>query len=126
MTPRQLTMLLALASTSVAYLLYFRLLRELGATGGMTVIYVVPVFGVLWAALFLGEAIHLSTVAGGAVILVSVWLITRTPKPPNTRSLAARTKQLQSPGVTPGGTGPTARMAVSKTAGWGSIPWSPA
>ena len=24
------------------------------------------------------------------------------------------------------GTGPTARMAVSKTAGWGSIPWSPA
>jgi deazaflavin-dependent oxidoreductase (nitroreductase family) len=28
--------------------------------------------------------------------------------------------------ATPGGTGPTARMAVSKTAGWGSIPWSPA
>ena len=26
----------------------------------------------------------------------------------------------------PRGTGPTARMAVSKTAGWGSIPWSPA
>ena len=70
---------LALASTSVAYLLYFRLLAELGATGGMTVIYVVPVFGVLWGALFLDEAIHLSTVAGGAVILFSVWLITRRP-----------------------------------------------
>ena len=27
----------------------------------MTVIYVVPVFGVLWGALFLGEAIHVST-----------------------------------------------------------------
>ena len=26
----------------------------------------------------------------------------------------------------PGGTGPMVRMAVSKTAGWGSIPWSPA
>ena len=70
---------LALASTSVGYLLYFRLLAELGATGGMTVIYVVPVFGVLWGALFLDEAIHLSTVAGGAVILFSVWLITRRP-----------------------------------------------
>jgi drug/metabolite transporter (DMT)-like permease len=73
---------LALASTGVAYLLYFRLLAELGATGGMTVIFVVPVFGVLWGALFLDEAIHLATVAGGAVILVSVWLITRAPAPP--------------------------------------------
>src|SRR5215218_3799205 len=70
---------LALASTGVAYLLYFRLLAELGATGGMTVIFVVPVFGVLWGALFLDEAIHLSTVIGGAVILLSVWLITRGP-----------------------------------------------
>jgi drug/metabolite transporter (DMT)-like permease len=73
---------LALASTGVAYLLYFRLLAELGATGGMTVIFVVPVFGVLWAALFLGETIHLATIAGGAVILASVWLITRNPAAP--------------------------------------------
>ena len=72
---------LALGSTGIAHLLYFRLIAELGATGGMTVIFVVPVFGVLWGALFLDEAIHLSTVLGGAVILVSVWLITRTPPP---------------------------------------------
>jgi drug/metabolite transporter (DMT)-like permease len=72
---------LALASTGVAYLLYFRLLGELGATGGMTVIFVVPVFGVLWAALFLGETIHLATVLGGIVILASVFLITRFPAP---------------------------------------------
>jgi drug/metabolite transporter (DMT)-like permease len=71
---------LALASTGVAYLLYFRLLAELGPTGGMTVIFVVPVFGVLWGALFLGEAIHLSTLAGGAVILFSVYLITRAAR----------------------------------------------
>jgi drug/metabolite transporter (DMT)-like permease len=70
---------LALGSTGVAYLIYFRLLAELGATGGMTVIFVVPVFGVLWGALFLGETIHLSTIAGGAVILFSVFLITRAP-----------------------------------------------
>ncbi len=70
---------LALGSTGIAYLLYFRLLAELGATGGMTVIFVVPVFGVLWGALFLDEAIHLATVLGGGVILLSVWLITRAP-----------------------------------------------
>jgi drug/metabolite transporter (DMT)-like permease len=80
---------LALASTGVAYLLYFRLLAELGATGGMTVIFVVPVFGVFWGALFLDEAIHLGTVAGGAVILVSVWLITRAPARPPVRAATA-------------------------------------
>jgi drug/metabolite transporter (DMT)-like permease len=72
---------LALASTGIAYLLYFRLIAELGATGGMTVIFVVPVFGVLWGALFLDETIHVATIAGGAVILASVWLITRNPAP---------------------------------------------
>src|SRR5918999_2175508 len=72
---------LALGSTGIAYLLYFRLLRELGAAGGMTAIFVVPVFGVLWGALFLDERIHLGTVIGGAVILLSVWLITRAPAP---------------------------------------------
>jgi drug/metabolite transporter (DMT)-like permease len=82
---------LALGSTAIAYLLYFRLLAELGATGGMTVIYVVPVFGVIWGALFLDEQIHLSTVVGGAVILFSVWLITRTPgsRAPREAELAA-------------------------------------
>jgi drug/metabolite transporter (DMT)-like permease len=74
---------LALGSTGVAYLLYFRLLAELGPTGGMTVIFVVPVFGVLWGALFLDETIHLATILGGAVILVSVWLITRAPGGPS-------------------------------------------
>jgi drug/metabolite transporter (DMT)-like permease len=48
----------------------------------MTVIFVVPVFGVLWGALFLDETIHLSTILGGAVILLSVWLITRSPGAP--------------------------------------------
>jgi drug/metabolite transporter (DMT)-like permease len=79
---------LALGSTGIAYLIYFRLLAELGATGGMTVIFVVPVFGVLWGALFLDEAIHLSTVVGGAVILLSVFLIVRSPAPPVARPAA--------------------------------------
>ena len=47
----------------------------------MTVIFVVPVFGVLWGALFLGETIDLATVLGGMVILASVFLITRFPAP---------------------------------------------
>ena len=58
----------------------------------MTVIFVVPVFGVLWGTLFLDEAIHVSTVLGGAVILLSVWLITRARRAarPGARAGAAR------------------------------------
>src|SRR3954452_23761174 len=69
---------LAVACTSVAYLLYFRLVVEVGPTSTLTVTYLVPVFGVLWAALFLGERITAGTLAGGALILASVALVTGT------------------------------------------------
>ena len=117
------------ARPGIAYLLYFRLLAELGATGGMTVIFVVPVFGVLWGALFLDEAIHLATVLGGAVILLSVWLITRTPvrAEPRARPFGTvRHRARIGRPASPGGLVQRFRMAVSKTAGRGSIPWSPA
>ena len=69
-------MALALASTSLAYLIYFRLIAELGAPSALTVTFLVPVFGVLWGALFLGEDLHLGTLLGGTVILLSVGLAT--------------------------------------------------
>jgi drug/metabolite transporter (DMT)-like permease len=71
---------LALASTSLAYLIYFRLIAELGATGALTVTFLVPVFGVLWGALFLGEALHLGTLVGGAVVLASIVVVAGRPE----------------------------------------------
>ena len=118
---------LAVASTSLAYLLYFRLIAELGPTGGMTVIFIVPVFGVLWGALFLGEAVHLSTVAGGAVILASVWLITRRrPRPRRGARAAASARGSPRMNRRLRGIGVIGNTAVSKTATRGSIPRSPA
>ena len=69
---------LAVACTSLAYLLYFRLVSEVGPTSALTVTYLVPVFGVLWAAVFLGESVTVGTLAGGALILASVALVTGT------------------------------------------------
>jgi drug/metabolite transporter (DMT)-like permease len=69
---------LAVACTSVAYLIYFRLVAEVGPTSTLTVTYLVPVFGVLWAAIFLGEHVTAGTLAGGALILASVALVTGT------------------------------------------------
>jgi drug/metabolite transporter (DMT)-like permease len=67
---------LAVLCTALAYLLYFRLVAEVGPTSTLTVTFLVPVFGVLWAALFLGEHVTVGTLAGGVLILLSVSLVT--------------------------------------------------
>ncbi len=51
---------LGLVCGAVGYVLYFRLIADIGATGALTVTYLIPLFGVLWGALFLGEALTLA------------------------------------------------------------------
>ncbi len=68
---------LALLCSGVAYLLYFRLIADIGMTRALTVTYLVPVFGVLWGWLFLGEAVSAVALAGGALILAGVVFVTR-------------------------------------------------
>jgi drug/metabolite transporter (DMT)-like permease len=72
---------LAVASTSLAFLIYFRLLAEIGPTSTLTVTFLVPVFGVLWATLFLGEQITVGTLGGAALILASVAFVTGSRLP---------------------------------------------
>ncbi len=67
---------LAVGASGVGYLIYFRLIAEVGATSAMTVTYLVPVFGVLWAALFRGDEITWGMLAGAAVVLAGVALVT--------------------------------------------------
>jgi drug/metabolite transporter (DMT)-like permease len=66
---------LALVCTSLAYLIFFRLMNNVGPLKTLSVTFLVPVFGVLWGALFLGEQVHLNTVIGLAVILASITLV---------------------------------------------------
>ena len=37
--------------------------------------YLIPVFGVLWGALFLGEAVTLPMLAGGALVIAGTVLV---------------------------------------------------
>ena len=67
---------LALLSTALAYLLYFRLISSVGPTSTLTVTFLVPVFGLLFGALFLGEPVGAGTLVGLAIILSSVALVT--------------------------------------------------
>ncbi|GLQ91819.1 DMT family transporter [Dyella acidisoli] len=67
---------LAAACTSLAYVLFYRLLARIGSTRSMAVLYLIPVFGVVWGAMFLHESITLAMVGGSVVILLGVALTT--------------------------------------------------
>jgi drug/metabolite transporter (DMT)-like permease len=61
---------LALFSTSLAYVLYFRLIQNIGPTKALTVTFLIPAFAMIWGALFLQEPITDSMVFGCALILL--------------------------------------------------------
>lgn len=69
---------LALPCTAVAYVLFFQLVARTGPVGALSVTLLVPVFGVLWGVLFLGEMIGPVQVLGLVVVLASVALTNRT------------------------------------------------
>ena len=71
-------LMLGLICGAIAYLLYFRLVADIGATGALTVTYLIPVFGVLWGALFLGEPLTLPMLAGGVLVIFGTVLVLRT------------------------------------------------
>jgi drug/metabolite transporter (DMT)-like permease len=67
---------LALPSTAVAYMLYFRLIANVGPTSTSTVTLLVPLFGLLFGVVLLDEPVGVGTLAGLVLILSSVILIT--------------------------------------------------
>jgi len=77
LSPALITTVLAfgLLCNALAYILFFRLVADVGATGTLTVTYLIPVFGVLWGALFLGESVSLSMLAGGALVLLGTFFV---------------------------------------------------
>lgn len=60
---------LAVVCTACAYLLYYQLILRISATALTGVAFVIPVFGVLWGALFLHEQVTAHIVTGMLVTL---------------------------------------------------------
>ena len=60
---------LAIVCTGAAYLMFFQLIQDVGPMRALSVTFLIPVFGVLWGALFLGEAVGWSKLFGGALVL---------------------------------------------------------
>jgi drug/metabolite transporter (DMT)-like permease len=84
---------LAVASTAIAYLLYFRLIATIGPARALTVTFLIPLFGVLWGFLFLDEKIGASTLAACALIVCGTWLAVRNVPSAHTRHAADSTSR---------------------------------
>ena len=68
--------LLGVLCSGIAYLLYFRLVQDIGPTSTLTVTYLIPIFGIFWGSLFLQEVIGWHTVAGSLFAILGTALVT--------------------------------------------------
>jgi len=68
-------LLLAVVCTAIPNIYYFRLLLRVGPGKAMSVAFLIPVFGILWGALALGETVTPGMLGGGAVVLLGTALV---------------------------------------------------
>jgi drug/metabolite transporter (DMT)-like permease len=66
---------LAIVSTTVAFIFYYRLIADVGPVKAITVTLLVPIFGMVWGVVFLGEPLTPGRIAGCAIILAGCSLI---------------------------------------------------
>jgi len=69
---------LGVLASGVAFILYFRLITDVGATRALTVTFLIPVFAFAWGLLFLGETLSGLEVGGSLLILAGTVLVTRS------------------------------------------------
>lgn len=73
-------MALGVLCTGIAYWIFFRLIQRVGPARASTTTYLVPIFGVAWGWLLLGETPTLTMIASAVLILGSVILSQREPR----------------------------------------------
>ena len=61
-------------STGLGFIGYVRLIDKIGAVKTSTVAYFLPVFGIIWGAIFLDEVITSTIVIGCFVVLIGIYL----------------------------------------------------
>ena len=67
---------LGVLCSGIAYILYFKLIQDVGPTSALTVTFLNPLFGILWGALFLGEVVGWHTILGAAIVITGTALVT--------------------------------------------------
>ncbi len=70
-------LILGVFSTGFAYILFFRLIKNIGSTKTITVTFAIPVFGMFFGWLVLDEAVTWRMLAGAVVVIVGCALTIR-------------------------------------------------
>lgn len=61
---------LGVVCTGVAYLIFFKLLEDIGSSSLLTVTFLIPIFGVFWGVVFLDEKVGIHTFVGGVFVIL--------------------------------------------------------
>ena len=67
---------LGIVTSGLAYWVHLRIIRQVSPVAAMSPVFLIPVFGVTWGHLFLGEALSSGIFAGGALVLAASALVT--------------------------------------------------
>jgi drug/metabolite transporter (DMT)-like permease len=89
---------LAIPCTGFAYLLFYRLVERIGPSRSLSVTFLIPVFGMLWGALLLGERVSPVMLASTAVIVLGTLLSNRGEAGKATKERAAQALSAKPPG----------------------------
>lgn len=67
---------IAILCTGIAYIIFFHLIAKVGSTKTITVTFLVPMFGIFWGVVILGEALTLHLLLGTSIVLLGTLLAT--------------------------------------------------
>ena len=67
---------LGVVCTGFGYILFYRLIARIGSQQAIMTTYLIPIFSILWANLFLAESITLFMIFGGMLVLMGVGMTT--------------------------------------------------
>ena len=68
--------MLGVVTSGLAYWAHLRIIRHVTPVAAMSPAFMIPVFGVAWGHLFLGEALSPGIFAGGGLVLLATALVT--------------------------------------------------
>ncbi|HDU3970491.1 TPA: EamA family transporter [Klebsiella pneumoniae] len=67
--------MLGVVCTAAGYILYFRLIADIGPLRSLSVTFLIPPFAALWGYLCLGETVEVGLILGALLVCVALWMI---------------------------------------------------
>jgi drug/metabolite transporter (DMT)-like permease len=92
---------LGLVCSALAFLVFFRLIAEVGPGRATVITYVNPIVALALGVAVLGESVTAGAIAGLLLILAGSWLATDGRLPPGLAGIAQRTRERRAAGTRP-------------------------